>query len=173
MAKTKNKSTRYKNRQKQKAVEFFGGKCQICGYNKCLAALTFHHVDSESKLWNMSRIFYYKWETVLTELEKCILICANCHNEIHQGITEFDKRLVKETMFLICECCKTEFPTKNYSQIYCSPTCSAKMQRKAIRPSKTELKRLIEGKMSWVKIGKRFGVTDNAVRKWARKYQLL
>jgi len=69
---------------KEVAVEYLGGKCSNCSYDKCIAALEFHHVDPTQKDFNISR--YYKkdfTDELKAELDKCILICANCHRELH------------------------------------------------------------------------------------------
>ena len=58
--------------------------CAICGYDKCSAALDFHHVNSEDKEFNISmHSINYSDKRVVEELNKCILICKNCHSEIH------------------------------------------------------------------------------------------
>ena len=70
---------------KAKAVEYKGGKCIMCGYNKCLGSLHFHHEngDLKSSNWrNLRACSFDKWKT---ELDKCILVCSNCHGEIHWG----------------------------------------------------------------------------------------
>ena len=64
-------------------IELKGGKCSICGYNKCIEALDFHHIDPEEKEMNMSRGKSKAWNIVLKELDKCILLCSNCHRELH------------------------------------------------------------------------------------------
>ena len=69
-----------------RAIEYGGGKCQKCGYNKCVAALEFHHVDPSQKDIEVSRIYKRSWEALKVELGKCILVCANCHREIHAGL---------------------------------------------------------------------------------------
>lgn len=71
--------------RKEKLIAQKGGKCQNCGYDKCLRALSFHHRNPEEKLFTMDTrmIRGRKWETVLAEAEKCDLLCANCHMEIH------------------------------------------------------------------------------------------
>ena len=68
---------------KQQAVDYKGGKCSKCGYNKCLAALEFHHINPETKdkKWNTFRFKFS--EKMKLELDKCILLCANCHREEH------------------------------------------------------------------------------------------
>lgn len=70
-------------------VEYLGGQCMICQYKKCSAALDFHHRDPEQKKFGLSqRGLTRSWERVKTELDKCVLICANCHREVHAGITQ-------------------------------------------------------------------------------------
>ncbi|MCA9354299.1 MAG: hypothetical protein KC877_02140 [Candidatus Kaiserbacteria bacterium] len=74
---------------RQRAVEYGGGKCQICGYKKCINALSFHHKDPSQKDFGLSaRGTTRSWEKMKTEIDKCILVCANCHAEIHAGITK-------------------------------------------------------------------------------------
>ena len=69
-------------------VNSFGGKCQICGYNKCLAALSFHHRDPTLKKFNISKMYHLSTVSydLAVELSNCILVCANCHFEIHQNM---------------------------------------------------------------------------------------
>ena len=72
---------------KLKAVEYKGGKCNICGYNKCIDALEFHHLNETEKSFGIGAKGYTRsWEKVKEELDKCILVCANCHREIHAGM---------------------------------------------------------------------------------------
>lgn len=75
---------------KQKAVNYLGGKCSQCGYSKTLDALHFHHLDPKEKSFELSKnmLRCKAWEVIVTELNKCILLCANCHAEVHS------KRLV-------------------------------------------------------------------------------
>ena len=68
---------------KIKAIEYKGGKCEICGYDKCEWALDFHHLDSTKKDFGISQYIKLSWEKVRNELDKCIMVCANCHREIH------------------------------------------------------------------------------------------
>lgn len=60
-----------------------GNKCLVCGYDKCIDALVFHHTDPFTKEFHLSNGETRSWEKYLKELEKCILVCANCHAEIH------------------------------------------------------------------------------------------
>ena len=73
-----------RRRVRTMAVESKGGCCQICGYDKCLEALEFHHIASDEKDFSISDKGYTRsWEKIQKELEKCMLVCANCHREIH------------------------------------------------------------------------------------------
>jgi hypothetical protein len=66
-----------------------GGKCMICGYDRSLEALDFHHLDRSQKGFGISSKGLTKsWEKIKKELDKCILICANCHREVHAGLTQ-------------------------------------------------------------------------------------
>lgn len=66
---------------KVKAVEYKGNQCSICGYNKTVKALEFHHVNRDEKEFSFST--NYAWDKLVAELDKTILVCANCHREIH------------------------------------------------------------------------------------------
>ena len=71
-----------RNRLKQKLVDYKGGKCEICGYDKCIDALEFHHKNPKEKEMTISR-YGKSLQTLKKEADKCILVCANCHREIH------------------------------------------------------------------------------------------
>ncbi len=84
--------TRYENvkafrkKRKEFLLDYKGGKCEICGYDKCIAALEFHHLDSRKKDFSIgdSNVLREKnLEKMLKEVDKCILVCANCHRELH------------------------------------------------------------------------------------------
>lgn len=80
-----------KRRDKLKvlAIAYKGGKCQCCGYKKFVGALEFHHINPDEKDFGISAKGYTRsWETVKKELDKCVLVCSNCHKEIHANIRE-------------------------------------------------------------------------------------
>jgi len=69
---------------RQQALEYKGNKCEICGYDKCDDALEFHHIRANGKDFSISdRGYTRSWAKVKEELDKCILVCANCHRELH------------------------------------------------------------------------------------------
>jgi hypothetical protein len=76
--------------KKKKCVEYKGGCCVICGYKRCLSALEFHHLNPEEKDFSISKYVNVKFEKIKNELDKCVLLCANCHREVHDGITELN-----------------------------------------------------------------------------------
>ncbi len=78
---------------KKKLVDLKGGVCQICGYSKCLVALDFHHIEESAKEFELSqRDLTRAWEKIIEEAKKCLLVCANCHREIHARIIVLDKK---------------------------------------------------------------------------------
>lgn len=80
-------ATKGRKKLKNKAVEYKGGECANCGYKKCLSALTFHHLDPSQKDFGIGGAGETRaWEKVRAELDKCILLCANCHAEEHERL---------------------------------------------------------------------------------------
>ena len=70
-------------RIKHKLVDMMGGKCSLCGYDKCIAALDFHHTSKEKDFSIYELLKGSSEQNVLKEAKRCILVCANCHREIH------------------------------------------------------------------------------------------
>ncbi len=75
----------WRKRTKVKLVEYKGGKCSECGYDKSVNALQFHHLDPEQKDFSISGKSW-SFEKLKAEVNKCALLCANCHAEVHEGI---------------------------------------------------------------------------------------
>ena len=80
----------YMRKSKEKAIAYKGGKCQSCGYNRCNAALDFHHINSMTKSFNISGRSI-SFDKLRVELDKCVMVCANCHREIHAGLLSIEK----------------------------------------------------------------------------------
>lgn len=91
---------RKKRRQsyKLKLIQKLGGKCTICGYSNCSAALQFHHVNPKNKIFGIGDRRFENLEKLEKEAEKCVLLCANCHAEVEFGFTTFSKLTKVEVM---------------------------------------------------------------------------
>lgn len=68
---------------KKVLVESKGGKCEVCGYDRCIRSLQFHHIDPNTKDFDLSR-GTYSYEKMKAEIDKCMLLCANCHGEAEE-----------------------------------------------------------------------------------------
>ena len=74
---------------KREAIKRLGGKCQRCGYDKYIGALTFHHKDPSIKEFGLAQGGNtHSWEEYWQEVQKCELLCANCHAEEHSEDNE-------------------------------------------------------------------------------------
>jgi predicted nucleic acid-binding Zn ribbon protein len=185
------KVKKWRKATKDKIVQLMGGECKLCGYKKCSQALELHHYNPTEKDFSFGAIRANpkSWLKILKELEKCILLCSNCHKEVHAGLTEV--KLIEniftsqqETLnFLkdksLCPVCGK---SKMIYQNTCGQSCGNKLsnkeknkqtisRRKVIWPLKEELLSLLE-KKPITQIGKQFNVSDNAVRKWCRAYNI-
>lgn len=79
---------------REMAIEYGGGECQICGYKRSMRALSFHHKNPSKKDFGLSsQGLTRSWEKTKKELDKCILICANCHMEVHDNITQLSTEM--------------------------------------------------------------------------------
>ena len=179
----------YRRRRKLNLVRICGNKCAICGYNKCISALDFHHLNPQEKLYNIaSNGSCRDLETDIAEIRKCILVCANCHREIHsnmysleqlKSLQYIDENIIEELRNEKCKLLtKTQYFCKNcnkeitkYSESSLCEQCSKIAQRKVIRPSREELKQLIRT-IPFTRIAEQFGVSDNAIRKWCKAENL-
>jgi hypothetical protein len=70
-----------------KRIKLFFG-CSVCGYKKCASSLDFHHMIESDKLINISKVVNRLWTMKKTkkEIRKCVLLCKNCHQELHEGV---------------------------------------------------------------------------------------
>jgi hypothetical protein len=81
-------SLRLVYRYKARLASLLGGQCEICGYAACLRALTFHHLYPATKRFNIAGGHSRSWASLVDEVQRCALLCANCHIEVEQGVTE-------------------------------------------------------------------------------------
>ena len=186
MAKTNSENVRnFVRNRKTNLISLFHGKCCLCGFNQFQEALEFHHVNPKEKELKLSSEVMVSLDRQINEARKCILVCANCHRGIHAGYYEVPenwKELFDEeqAQFLLIQNEEIRKGKKHYCKqcgklisnntTYCRE-CFSIAQRVVERPSREELKQLIRTK-SFVSIGKSYGVTDNAIRKWCRKENL-
>lgn len=170
---------------KKRMVEYKGGKCSACGYNKCFGALTFHHLDSSEKELRLGDAHCRKWEVIVKELDKCILLCSNCHAELHYAEAEerHDARktaatarfgsnptpvpVKRQAVVVVCTCGK-EFPETHSGHKYCSAECAHAARRKIKRFTKAEMLQLV-WEMPTAKIAKQYGVADHTIAKMCKK----
>lgn len=72
-----------------------GGKCQRCGYNAYLGALDFHHINSDEKDFTVGNRDF-KLKECIEEIKKCVMICSNCHRELHANLWDINE-ILKES----------------------------------------------------------------------------
>ena len=74
-------------KRKEELMEYKGGKCVACGYSKKVpSAYDFHHLDPKEKEFSISKARFLGMEELKKEVDKCILVCKNCHAEIHHEL---------------------------------------------------------------------------------------
>jgi hypothetical protein len=166
----------WRKRTRRKLVEAFGGKCCICGYDKCDRALAFHHLQPDKKDFGIASAFRnnMSWEKIKKEVDGCVLVCGNCHMEIHDGLTTVPENAPRFNESLIdyselkdnCFVCGNE---KWKNKKYCSKICASKDKPK--KPSvwdgcsATSLLHLRKELGTNEKIGQYLGISETAVRK--------
>jgi len=74
---------------KERLVIECGGRCRLCGYDRCIWALEFHHLDPNKKKFKVS-LACFGYKKKLEEAKKCILLCSNCHREVEHGMVTID-----------------------------------------------------------------------------------
>lgn len=72
-----------------------GGRCERCGYSACIKALEFHHLDPSKKDFTISN-GNFKLKEAIEESKKCVLICANCHRELHDNLWSIEELNLEE-----------------------------------------------------------------------------
>jgi len=82
----KHQKTIFRRNMKLQAIKLLGGECCKCGYNKCVDALEFHHENPNEKEFKLGSGNTMSWRDYKAEVQKCILVCSNCHKEIHSEI---------------------------------------------------------------------------------------
>jgi hypothetical protein len=79
--------TEWRVRRKRELVEMFGGRCLRCGHQtKCMGVYCFHHVEPSNKLFTVTTSRTRSFDAMVAEAKKCLLLCLNCHAEVHEEI---------------------------------------------------------------------------------------
>lgn len=187
MSNNSEKVIRWRKNSKHRIVESMGGKCVCCGYNTCDNALHCHHLYGKDFGFGNARANPKSWAKLVVELRKCVLVCGNCHAEIHAGIrtvpanaARFDetfadyqhsmKRLIAapqaaESTVDMCPVCGILKPVERKT---CSLKCAGK---KAWRVDWSTIDLLQElSTKSFSAVAQELGISDVAVRK--RYYKL-
>lgn len=158
---------------KELAVAYKGGKCENpdCGYKKYVGALEFHHIDKNKEFGIASKGYTRSWEKVKKELDKCVMLCSNCHKEAEAGlldISKLDNKIHIENHIKINYCidCGTKI---KFGLIRCK-NCHIASKRKVIRPSFEQLKEEIN-KFGYCAIGRKYNVSSTSIRKWVIFYE--
>ena len=165
---------------KKRMVQALGGKCIICGYDHCMEAMDFHHIDPSEKDFGLgsTRANIKSWDSIVSEIKKCVLLCARCHREVHAGIIAvpeiiptFDPiwedyrnigKLDLEPSY--CPVCNTK---KRPEAKHCSLRCAGITNRK-VNWDDYDINEMIKT-MSKADIGRMLGVSDVAVHKRLKK----
>ena len=168
----------WRKRTKSRIVDAFGGECGICRYNKCNRALEFHHLDPSGKDFSLSSGNTMGWSTITTEMEKCIMVCSNCHREIHDGITSVPDNIVRfnplfkefynkktDVQMDECRCGNRKFVDHKYCSLKCFGQTTSKIDWTAV-----DLITLVETHNNIAKVGRMLGVSSTVV---SRRYHNL
>jgi hypothetical protein len=171
---------RWRKNTKQKLIDAFGKNCCVCGYNKCNEAMEFHHTDPTEKefTWGSVNGHIRGWNYITVEIKKCVMVCSNCHKEVHAGMSEipdsaqrFNEDLINPELLYPTEiyddcpvCGKSKF--KHYST--CSPECSKKRKIKKVDWDQHDIIQLVQQYSTYTEIGDMLGITGAAV---SRRYK--
>ena len=169
-------------KRKLELIEYKGGKCEMCGYNKNIAALEFHHLDKSTKRFQLDsrHLSNTNMNEIKKESDKCILLCSNCHRELHNKELNKDnisnllielnketetrnKQLYEEKKYTICPICGIKFnPSKG--KIYCSEDCRKKANGMDLYPSKEEVYKKYNDLKSWQKVADYYSLTRKIIQ---------
>lgn len=171
---------------KRALVIAMGNKCAICGYKATIQALCIHHIDPSKKTFSFGSYNVLNFEKYNLEMKNCLLLCLNCHSEIHskhipeEKVLEVykpelyktlvaKKRLLKKVYPIVdCKVCNKQYQPSTGNQKYCSNECQS-IGKKKFDITKIKLELLIREKHP-VEIGKLFNVSEASVRKRCEKY---
>lgn len=167
---------RWRRNAKRRLIFAFGNKCGICGYDKCDEVMEFHHLDPTEKetSWGRIRGSIQGWNQIVTEMRKCVMLCSNCHKEVHagaasvpDGVTRLDEQALdykqreKASYFDQCSVCGKE---KLKSLKTCSQACAAKRKLR-VNWADVDINALLLQHGTYSAVGDLLGVTGAAVKR--------
>lgn len=85
--------------KKLKSINYLGGCCEMCGENS-IFKLCFHHLNPECKEFDINDIIYKRWSIIKNEIDKCQLLCRNCHNKLHFDNQKINRYKNNKKIFL-------------------------------------------------------------------------
>ena len=167
-----------RNKTKEKMIEAMGGECQICGYNKCDNALAFHHINPDEKDTRFGlRPTASNWDFIINELRKCILLCHNCHTEVHGNVTNlpetyktFNEEYAPYENFYKMDNCPQCNTLKPIQKQYCSRACAIVGSEK-IDWDSIDLEKELKTK-TMTQIGEEYNISRGSVARRKKKLSL-
>lgn len=172
----------WRKRTKQKMVNAFGGICCVCKESFPQELYDFHHVDGE-KEFGLASIMANctSWERIIEELRKCVMVCSNCHRLVEYGYKEIPKDTLRFNELFVRVSAISTKKRKEYDECYCgdiklkrlkycSQKCSKIGRRTVERPTNEDLINMVT-KYGYKGVGRIYGVSDNAIRKWIKWYE--
>lgn len=181
MSKSSGRVKKWRSKTKEVIVESMGGKCQCCNYD-VIHSLDCHHINADGKEFSISCAMANpkNWKSIVMELRKCVLVCANCHREIHAGVRnlpekfcsfnenfkDFDRIKRKIIEYDFCPVCGKE---KDSSNVTCSYKCAGSLGGKVDWKSIDIISLFEKNDKNYTRTGTILGVSDNSVRKRLKK----
>lgn len=163
-------------KRKLALINKFGGKCELCGYNKNISALCFHHMNPKRKLFTVDirKLSNYNWKTILKEAKKCRLLCHNCHSEIHHpgfvlaDIIHFSDVQLKIRKKKRTPKCKCGIAISKDAK-RCHKCYNSNRPKRINWPDISFLLKSLKTKSKQA-LAKELGVSDNAINKRLKKF---
>jgi len=172
----------WRKRFKQKIILLFNGSCNVCGYDRCNEALEFHHLDPSKKDFSFGAIRANpkNFSSIIDELRKCIMVCANCHREIHYGLIEVENKVYLNDEILdsdgkfsdeICVCGEKKMPSTQY----CSRSCASSNSYSSRKISYSEVLEVVrlrdEMNLKFSEISEIVNFSESCISKQYRKFK--
>lgn len=185
--------SRYRVNLVEMGIAYKGGSCRHCGYDRYTGALHFHHLDPSQKDFSIRGSGNtFKWDTIVSELDKCILLCGNCHAEYHAGLLDLTKAMEtnptpEEGMQRLADINRLPYRKIPRVEKHCKLCGVTQIQKGQLCWSCYISTREYPTKIQWpdietliqmakekplTEIGRTLGVSSNAVKKHLKRYQV-